>query len=115
VAIQRGPIVHCLEAIENDGQIRNLVIPLDAELRAEHHAELLGGVTVVKGPALAMRQSAEPDKLYSTADRAAASADKIEFTAIPYYANANREPSEMLVWLAESAAIAAPMAPTPKQ
>jgi hypothetical protein len=102
VAIQRGPIVYCLEAFDNGGQVRNLVIPPDAPLRAEYHTELLGGVTVVKGPALAMRQSAEPDKLYSTADRAAASADKIEFTAIPYYANANREPSEMLVWAAET-------------
>ncbi len=102
VALQRGPIVYCLEALDNGGQVRSLVIPPDAELRAEHHAELLRGVTVVKGPALAVHRTAEPDKLYSTADRAAASADKIEFTAIPYYANANREPSEMLVWTAET-------------
>jgi DUF1680 family protein len=102
VALQRGPIVYCLEAIDNGGQVRNLVIPPDAELRAAHRGDLLGGVTIIEGAALAMRRTNEFDKLYSTADRAAAGSEKTEFTAIPYYANANRAPSEMLVWIAES-------------
>jgi DUF1680 family protein len=97
-ALQRGPIVYCLEAVDNGGQVRNLVIPPDAELHAEHRAELLGGVTVIKGPALDDDQARPLDKLYSTA----ANLDKIEFLVIPYYANANRAPSEMLVWVAES-------------
>jgi len=73
------------------------VIPPDAELRIEHRADLLGGVTVIKGTALLVHRADERDKLYSTA----ASTEKIDFTAIPYYANANRAPSQMLVWIAE--------------
>jgi DUF1680 family protein len=49
-----------------------------------------------------VHRTAGVDKLYSTADRAAATTEKFEFTAIPYYANANRAASEMLVWIAEN-------------
>ena len=34
VALQRGPIVYCLEGVDNDGQVRNLVLPKDAKLTA---------------------------------------------------------------------------------
>jgi DUF1680 family protein len=115
LAIQRGPIVCCVEAIDNDGHIRNLIIPPDAELRAEQRLDLLGGVTVIKGTALAMHRIANFDKLYSAAGRDFASTEKIEFTAIPYFANANRAPSEMLVWIAESRDKAEPsLSPTKK-
>lgn len=95
VALQRGPIVYCLESIDNGGQVRNLVIPPDAELRHERRADLLGGVTVIKGAALTVHRADEPSKLYS----AAARPEKIGFTAIPYYANANRAPGDLLVWI----------------
>jgi len=101
VALQRGPLVYCLEAADNGGHIRNLVIPSDPPLAAQHRKSLLGGVTVITGTAMAVHRLPWPDQLYlpSTDLRGATNT---QFTAIPYFANANRQPGEMRVWMAES-------------
>lgn len=111
VALQRGPLVYCLEGVDNGGPVRHLVIPPEARLTAQHRADLLGGVTVIQGPALARHRVAWPDQLYLPS----ASLPEVtptEFTAIPYFANANRQPGEMRVWLAETADQAEPQ-PSP--
>ena len=96
VALQRGPIVYCLEATDNGGSVLDLVLPDDTNLHNEHRHDLLGGVTVLTG----------------TAQRAARTADgsiqlaPTELTAIPYYAWAHRELGEMAVWLARHAKVA---------
>ncbi|HEV2970728.1 MAG TPA: beta-L-arabinofuranosidase domain-containing protein [Pirellulales bacterium] len=110
VAFQRGPIIYCLEGLDNGGHVRNLVIPSEAELRTERRMDLLGGVTIIKGSALALHRTSPPDKLYFAPDRYAGLSE-VEFTAIPYFANANRTPSEMLVWAAETKDKAEPLPP----
>jgi hypothetical protein len=83
-AIQRGPIVYSLEGIDNGSRVIDAVIPLSAPLTPVFRPELLGGVMVL------------------TADlRAAAptmAATRI-FTAVPYFAWANRGRGEMVVWV----------------
>jgi uncharacterized protein len=101
VALQRGPIVYCLEGIDNGGNLHNLVIPPDAKFTAEKRADLLGGVTVVRGNALALHQANWADSLYKLSSTVPG-ATNIEFMAIPFFANANRQASEMMVWIAES-------------
>jgi DUF1680 family protein len=89
VALERGPLVYCIEAIDNGGQARDVILPDSLELAAEHRTDLLGGVTILRaknGPA---------------ADGAAA------FTAVPYYAWSNRGDGEMCVWIKTDAAAAA--------
>jgi DUF1680 family protein len=95
VALSRGPVVYCLESADNEGRVRNLSLPDETELRAEVRPELLGGVTVIRAKALASFAGAEAPK-------------PAELTAIPYYANANRGPVSMCVWLPRSAADARP-------
>ena len=51
VALQRGPVVYCLEGVDNNGQVRNLVLPKDAKLTTSFEKDLLGGVVVIKGEA----------------------------------------------------------------
>ncbi len=111
VALQRGPLVYCLEAVDNHGHTRNLVIPPEAPLQAEHRADLLGGVTVIKGPALALHRVAWPESLYLPSG-SVPGVTNTEFTAIPYFANANRQPGEMRVWMAETTSKAEPL-PSP--
>jgi DUF1680 family protein len=93
VALARGPIVYCAEAVDNDGAVSNLILPPEAELKAEHRPDLLGGVTVITGKALAKTRADERPR-------------QVSFTAIPYYAWDNRSPGEMAVWLAEDPAVA---------
>jgi DUF1680 family protein len=111
VALQRGPLIYCLEAVDNNGHVRNLVIPPEAQLSAQHRADLLGGVTVIQGPAFAMHRVAWPDQLYLPSS-SVPGVTNVEFTAIPYFANANRQPGEMMVWMAETASKAEPL-PSP--
>jgi DUF1680 family protein len=71
-AIERGPIVYAVEAIDNGGSLKDLRVPLDAALGQELRKNLLGGVVVVTGQGV---------------------------VAVPYFAWANRGKSEMAVWL----------------
>lgn len=108
VALQRGPLIYCLEAADNGGQVRNLVISPEAQLSAQHRADLLGGVTVITGQALAWHRAAWPESLYLPST-SVPGVTPIEFTAIPYFANANRQPGEMRVWIAETTPQADPL------
>jgi DUF1680 family protein len=94
VAIRRGPVVYCFEAADNDGHVRDLVIPPGRRLSAEYRPDLLGGVVVVKGTA-AVIQPRRPDAVDP-------GVRDIDVTAVPYFANANRRPGVMMVWMAES-------------
>jgi hypothetical protein len=90
VALERGPIVYCAEWPDNGGHVSNLVLENSVPLNAERRDELLDGVTVIKGKALA---------LYEDNKGGPALAKTQEFMAIPYYAWAHRGEGEMTVWL----------------
>ena len=111
VALRRGPLVYCVEALDTGGHVKDLLLPADAPLRAVHEPGLLGGVTVIRGTARSVRAARWPETLYLPRDDAAGYAP-VAITAIPYYANANRQPAEMAVWLADNPLKAEP-APAP--
>ena len=89
VALERGPIVYCVEGCDHDGHVLNLALSDQTELRAEHRPDLLGGVTVIRGSALATHHAS--DGTIATTRR--------DLTAIPYCVWANRGVGEMAVWL----------------
>jgi DUF1680 family protein len=114
VALQRGPLVYCLEAADNAHGVRNLVIPPESPLTARFRPDLLGGVTVVEGPALALYQAKWPEALYgSSSEVPAVTKARTHFTAIPYFANTNRRRGEMMVWVADTPGQARPASPRP--
>ncbi len=98
LAIQRGPLVYCLEACDQAEPLANLVLPRGAELRTEKARELLGGVVVVKGFA---ETASEPDWT-NTLYQAVLRSTRVPITAIPYFAWDNRQPGAMKVWLPQS-------------
>jgi DUF1680 family protein len=103
VALERGPIVFAAEWPDNPkGQVRNLVLARNASLTAEFQPSLLKGVEVVKSQVDALAYDAS-GKITKT---------KQAFTAIPYYAWANRGRGQMMVWFPETEANAKP-APYP--
>jgi len=112
VALQRGPLVYCVEATDHGGQVRHLVLPPHTPLVPRHRAGLLGGITVLEGTGLALYRTAWPEQLYLPASRVPG-VTNIPLLAIPYFANANRQPGEMQVWIAETPQQALPrLAPT---
>jgi uncharacterized protein len=90
VALQRGPVVYCLEGVDNGSHVRNVCLPRDAVLTATFDKSLLGGVAVIRGDALAV--SKEGGKLTSR---------PVRLQAVPYSTWDNRQPGEMIVWIAE--------------
>jgi len=105
IAIERGPIVYCLEGVDHEGSVLRLALPREAELAPEPHPELLGGITVIRGMGLA-RIEEDDEPLYRPAG--AARIRTAPIFAIPYFAWDNRAPGEMVVWVPEGPAALIP-------
>jgi DUF1680 family protein len=107
VAIERGPLVYCLEQTDHPGGgLDDIVLDTTRPLAVKHRPDLLGGVTTVVA---AGRRRRIPDRgwwPYTPAGTTEAGApddgEPVELTAIPYYAWANREDGSMRVWLPTS-------------
>ena len=102
VALQRGPLVYCVEWPDvKDGKVFNLLLTdNNTPISAEFRPNLLGGVEVLHGKILSLRWTDQHKDLEM---------DKVDFVAIPYYAWANRGRGEMAVWLARLESAARPL------
>ncbi|MDQ0299291.1 DUF1680 family protein [Salibacterium salarium] len=98
VALQRGPIVYCLEEIDNGPALQNISLKHNTQLRVEHGNDIANDVLVIKAEAEKTDSSDWGDELYSAATR---EKQPITMMAVPYYTWCNRDPGEMLVWINE--------------
>jgi DUF1680 family protein len=101
VALMRGPLLYCVEAADNPGaHPQEIILPENAELKAEWRAGLLGGVVALKVQAeITPPDSGWDSRLYRTVRKSDVQTENREITAIPYYAWANREAGAMRVWV----------------
>ena len=76
-ALQRGPLVYCIEGRDARVPLDAILLGQESELEARPLPQLLGGIVGIRGE---------------------------DFTAIPYYAWANRGPGPMRVWLRNAGA-----------
>jgi DUF1680 family protein len=103
VALQRGPLVYCLEGADHEGILLDR-ISIDPQrvnsstFAADYRADLLGGVCVVHGAGRMVDDRGWDGQLYRTRRPGS---KPVEIRAIPYYAWDNRAPGEMRVWIAE--------------
>ena len=88
VALQRGPIMYCAEWVDNNGSTSNIIIPNNINFSNEFKPDMLNGITILKS--VAPKVVIENEALVSTIQQ--------PFTAIPYYAWANRGKGEMMLW-----------------
>lgn len=96
VAVTRGPLVYCVESRDVSSPVPTLAIPARAEFSAEMHNDLPGGVVVLS--TTASSNTGPSNALYMSSESRPAR-QPVRFSAIPYYANANRGPVDMAVWL----------------
>lgn len=100
VALQRGPLVYCLEGSDQaDSVVFNKYLRRAVEPEAEHRPDMLGGIMVLRMQLQRVADAAATDKQEQT----------VEGTAIPYYIWNNRGPGQMEVWIPESAERAWPV------
>jgi DUF1680 family protein len=99
IAVQRGPIVYCLESpdLPQGVRVQDVAIPADAQLSTHFDPELLDGVSVLETTALARPSEDWTGKLYRPL--AHSPEKEIRLRLIPYFAWSNRGPSEMTVWI----------------
>jgi DUF1680 family protein len=99
VALQRGPLVYCLETADNPIPLHRILLPETATLASEFEPDVLGGVVRIQAEALALETSDWAGTLYRTTP---AESTPYTLTAIPYYAWDHRQPGEMSVWIGTS-------------
>jgi hypothetical protein len=98
VALQRGPLVYCLEG-DDSGDADTWNVALDASrVTTTYDADTLGGIVTLSGSCDAGDMSVWGGRLYRRRQDVENATRPAAFKAIPYYAWANRGPSPMSVW-----------------
>lgn len=91
MALQRGPIVYCLEGKDQaDDRVLSVLVSEEAEISSQFEPDLLGGVQTLSFEGSLVKNKTAPDQ---------GELEKLKLKAIPYYAWANRGRDNMLVWL----------------
>jgi hypothetical protein len=94
VAVERGPIVYCAEAVDNNFDIRTAVVNLSPKFEESSSLDLHGII----------RLQTDAQTLTRTADGRLSLSD-VKLRLIPYYAWCHRGAGVMAVWLNQSVAL----------
>ena len=95
-AIVRGPIIYCMEGVDNGRDLSCLRLPRESTLRAtQYDAALLEGVVAIEADAI--RETPAASLYQETAPQG----KRVTLRAIPYYAWSNRGENEMRVFIRE--------------
>ncbi len=104
VAVQRGPLVYCLEELDQpEGvSLSNLALDLgnapSDKFQSQVKPDLLGGIVVLRHNGRAYESDASVNTLYWGYSGGQTKSRRIPLTFIPYYAWANRQATSMQVW-----------------
>src|SRR5580700_552534 len=104
VAVQRGPLVYCLEQLDQPDGVQLFDVALDVRQKGasafheEFRSDLLGGIVVLKHTGAASEKSSSRNALYRPYMAETSKARQVELSFVPYYAWANRAATPMQVW-----------------
>ncbi len=99
VAIERGPLVYCIEAADNEGiDLAAVVLDTDQPLQLTTINGWPGAQAITTSAAIRTYPH-DQHTLYRPAGRGEVMETQIHLTAIPYYLWANRATGPMRVWL----------------
>ncbi len=90
VAIQRGPMIYCVEGADNAGRAVNIVLPKSSLFTIVKQTVLSEPVISIQTDATVLTVSPNGDEVKT---------EKKTITAVPYYTWNNRGSGQMLVWL----------------
>jgi hypothetical protein len=100
LAIERGPLVYCIEQADqpSDTNLLDIQIDRNGALVDSWQENLLGGVVAVEVQGVMVDVRSWEDQLYRPLTLETLPQSKVKLIAIPYYAWANRGPGAMRVW-----------------
>ncbi len=102
IALQRGPLVYCLEEVDNGARLANIAIPDNANLEINFDETLFDGISTISGDAIRLEPGGWSGGMYQPQAVVEYNKSPFKFKAIPYFLWANREPGEMRVWIREA-------------
>ena len=94
-ALMRGPLVYCVESAGNTASVKRLTLHAGESYDVNYEADVLGGVVMLHGTGGELKDPAQAPLYQDGAPESA----PVAFNAVPFYANGNREPGDMRVWL----------------
>jgi len=103
VAIQRGPLIYCLEEVDQPSGVSLSAVVVEPgrrpadKFQPEFRKDLLGGMVVLHHEG-AVYDRAASNKLYFHYTGDSLKTRQVPLTFIPYYAWANRQATSMQVW-----------------
>lgn len=101
LAVERGPLVYCLEGVDNPAaDLFGVRAGAESPLTTRHRPDMLGGITTVETTGAVPTGDPEARPLYRPAGSGGApDLTPVDLTAVPYCTWANRGPAEMTVWM----------------
>jgi DUF1680 family protein len=89
-AVQRGPIVYCMEEIDNGENLRDITLLENSDIIVKNETDIPAPVIYINA-----ERRPNTNSLYTIKNN-----ERISFTArlIPYFSFANREATDMIVW-----------------
>ncbi len=96
VALQRGPLVYCLEEADNGENLSALSIDTESEFVINKEPELMKEALSVTGKGVRILDDQWENILYHPYRK---QEEEVEIKAIPYFLWGNRKSGEMLVWM----------------
>ena len=102
VALQRGPLVYCLEQADNGEALHNLLLPRDARFTVFEGKGLFARNMLIQAPGYRKHaENADAQNLWSY-DHPLATPHSQTLTFIPWFSWANRGEGEMRIWVREA-------------
>jgi DUF1680 family protein len=99
VAVTRGPLVYCLEGVDNPVGLNGVCVPKEAQFVSGFEPDVLDGVVTLTTEASAESTADWSNALYR---REPPKTEPMLIKAVPYFTWDNRTSGEMLVWLREA-------------
>jgi len=102
VAVQRGPIVYCLEQADNGEQLHNVWLPASAAFNTFEGKGVFAHKVVIQAEGVKKTAHEPAQQPLWNYDRAPAAPQSQTLTFIPWFCWANRGEGEMRIWVNEA-------------
>ncbi len=100
LAIQRGPLVYCVESLDNGVGLQRFVLDLEAPAEASFDPKLMGGCVRILAPGWREDDWPETGEGFPPYAARKRGLKRVGIVAVPYHLWGNRAPGgEMRVWL----------------
>lgn len=99
VAVQRGPLVYCLEEADNGAELHNLWLPKESTFSLLEGKGIFAHKVLIQADGLRMASEQADQQVLYHYDKSPVKAEPKKLTFIPWFSWANRGEGEMRIWV----------------